>query len=51
MLAVSIFVAVAEVDSLSNYTIVIDAGHGGVDGGASIGDIKESDLTLSISKK
>lgn len=51
MLAVSIFVAVAEVDSLSNYTIVIDAGHGGVDGGASIGDIKESVLTLSISKK
>lgn len=51
MLVVSIFVAVAEVDIPSDLTIVIDAGHGGMDGGASIGDIKESDLTLSISKK
>lgn len=31
--------------------IAIDAGHGGVDGGASVAEIKESDLTLSFAKK
>lgn len=28
--------------------IALDAGHGGVDGGASVGDVKESDITLAI---
>lgn len=32
-------------------TIYIDPGHGGMDGGASVGEIKESLLTLEISKK
>ncbi|MDE6656266.1 MAG: N-acetylmuramoyl-L-alanine amidase, partial [Anaeroplasmataceae bacterium] len=31
--------------------IYIDPGHGGVDGGATIGNIKESSITLEISKK
>lgn len=31
--------------------VYIDPGHGGIDGGASIGEIKESKLTLDISKK
>ncbi|MDE7105763.1 MAG: N-acetylmuramoyl-L-alanine amidase [Anaeroplasmataceae bacterium] len=38
----------AEVEPLVVY---IDPGHGGMDGGASIGNIKESTLTLEISKK
>lgn len=32
-------------------TIYVDPGHGGMDGGATIGNIKESTLTLEISKK
>lgn len=32
-------------------TIVIDAGHGGFDGGASVGDIMEKDINLQIAKK
>ncbi len=35
----------------SEYIIYIDPGHGGVDGGAFVNDIKESELTLEISKK
>ncbi|MEO8962147.1 MAG: N-acetylmuramoyl-L-alanine amidase [Ginsengibacter sp.] len=31
-------------------TVVIDAGHGGEDGGAAEGNIKEKDLTLNIAK-
>lgn len=31
--------------------VVLDAGHGGMDGGASIGNINEADLTLAIVKK
>ncbi|MDT3425863.1 N-acetylmuramoyl-L-alanine amidase [Paenibacillus forsythiae] len=31
--------------------ILIDAGHGGIDGGTSHGDILEKDLTLAISRK
>ena len=33
-----------------NYKIVVDAGHGGEDGGASGNGIIEKDLTLKISK-
>ena len=35
----------------STYTVYIDPGHGGMDGGATIGSIKESTITLQISKK
>ncbi|MCM1556986.1 MAG: N-acetylmuramoyl-L-alanine amidase [Anaeroplasma bactoclasticum] len=31
--------------------VYIDPGHGGIDGGATVGNIKESELTLEISKK
>lgn len=31
--------------------ILIDAGHGGIDGGTSYGDILEKDITLAISRK
>lgn len=31
--------------------IGLDAGHGGMDGGASIGEVKEADLTLAIALK
>lgn len=51
MFVLSVFVAVAEVNSPAPLTVVIDAGHGGMDGGASVGEIKESVLTLAISKK
>lgn len=33
------------------YTVVIDAGHGGVDGGASVNDIYEKDINLTLSKR
>jgi N-acetylmuramoyl-L-alanine amidase len=39
------------ITSYANVTlphIVLDAGHGGMDGGTSVGDVKESDLTLEI---
>lgn len=32
-------------------TIIIDAGHGGEDGGAQVGDVLEKDINLSISNK
>ncbi len=32
-------------------TIVLDVGHGGMDGGASVGNIKESELTLRFAEK
>lgn len=35
----------------SEYIIYIDPGHGGVDGGAFVNNVKESELTLEISKK
>ena len=38
-------------EPLGGVTIVLDAGHGGQDGGASKGDVIEKDITLSITKK
>lgn len=37
--------------SEEKFTIVIDAGHGGRDGGANVGDVYEKDLALEIAKK
>ena len=34
-----------------NYDVTIDPGHGGMDGGGASGDYKETDFTMSISKK
>lgn len=36
---------------LDNKVIVIDPGHGGIDGGTNLGDILEKDINLSISLK
>ena len=36
---------------VSPLVVYIDPGHGGMDGGASVGEVKESNLTLEISKK
>ncbi len=36
-------------EELGGVKIVIDPGHGGMDGGASVGDVVERDITLSIS--
>ena len=36
-------------EELGGVKIVIDPGHGGMDGGASAGDVVERDITLSIS--
>ena len=38
-------------EPLGGIKIVLDAGHGGLDGGASNGDVIEKDITLSITKK
>lgn len=38
-------------EPLGGVKIVLDAGHGGQDGGASNGDIIEKDITLAITKK
>ena len=34
--------------NVTPYHVVLDAGHGGMDGGSNVGDIKESDLVLEI---
>lgn len=47
----SIFIMVANGTIEDDPMIVVDPGHGGVDGGASIGNIREATLTLEISKK
>ena len=47
----SVFIGIAMAEPNSSCTIILDPGHGGVDGGASIGEIKESNLTLAISIK
>lgn len=38
-------------EPLAGIKIVLDAGHGGEDGGASKGDVIEKDITLTITKK
>ena len=38
-------------EPLGGVTLVLDAGHGGIDGGASNGDIIEKDITLAITQK
>ena len=38
-------------EPLGGVKIVIDAGHGGIDGGASSGEVVEKDVTLAIAKK
>lgn len=38
-------------EPLGGVTIVLDAGHGGQDGGASKGEVIEKEITLSITKK
>ncbi len=46
-------VATANTTHSARFTVVIDAGHGGIDGGVSgkISGVKESDLNLDIAKK
>lgn len=39
------------VHSASAYTIAVDAGHGGVDTGATFGNVRESDVVLGVSKQ
>ncbi|CAM3243912.1 N-acetylmuramoyl-L-alanine amidase [Filibacter tadaridae] len=36
-------------EELAGMKVVIDPGHGGLDGGASVGDVVERDITLSVS--
>lgn len=38
-------------EPLGGLTIVVDAGHGGIDGGASKGDVIESEITLKIAQR
>ncbi|MEC1178160.1 N-acetylmuramoyl-L-alanine amidase [Metasolibacillus meyeri] len=38
-------------EPLGGVKIVLDAGHGGIDGGASKGDVIEKDITLAITEK
>ena len=38
-------------EPLGGVKIVVDAGHGGIDGGASVGEVVEADITLAISDK
>ncbi len=38
-------------EPLGGVKIVIDAGHGGIDGGASSGDVIEKDVTLAVAQK
>lgn len=37
--------------ALPSTTVIIDVGHGGIDGGASSGDLLEKDINLAIAKK
>lgn len=42
--------SLAATTEITNGVVVIDAGHGGIDGGVIYGSLKESELTLEISK-
>lgn len=42
--------AVSALNDISRGVIVIDAGHGGIDGGVSIGNLKEADINLEYSR-
>lgn len=44
----SICVNTKNVEAYSNNRIIIDPGHGGMDAGASVGDVNEDDLNLEI---
>lgn len=37
--------------AIPNIDVLIDVGHGGIDGGATFGEIREKDINLSIAKK
>ncbi|MEG0314495.1 MAG: N-acetylmuramoyl-L-alanine amidase [Erysipelotrichaceae bacterium] len=49
-LATSAIKQLYNTDLLNGINVVVDAGHGGMDGGARAGDIQEADLNLSIAK-
>jgi N-acetylmuramoyl-L-alanine amidase len=36
---------------ITNVDVLLDVGHGGIDGGTSFGDLLEKDINLSIAKK
>ena len=48
LLIFSVFVVKSKNNVLSGKIIYLDAGHGGVDGGAKYKDINEEDINLSI---
>jgi N-acetylmuramoyl-L-alanine amidase len=43
--------AVQPLHALSPFTVVIDAGHGGIDNGTVAGDVKEKDINLALALK
>lgn len=49
--ALSIFIAVAQTSTSQDILVYIDPGHGGYDGGACVGEIKEATITLQIATK
>lgn len=49
--AVQDVMSIIRIKPLDNKTIVIDPGHGGIDGGTNIGDILEKDINLIIGLK
>lgn len=50
LFVISFFVAKAAIAKPNEYGVIIDPGHGGVDRGATKGDLYESDITLRVSK-
>lgn len=51
ILTILFSITLVNVSGNNNTYIVIDPGHGGMDSGCNIGDIKESDIVLDISYK
>ncbi|MGG1599588.1 N-acetylmuramoyl-L-alanine amidase family protein [Paenibacillus naphthalenovorans] len=43
--------AISEHPAISNVDVIIDAGHGGIDGGTSYGELLEKDINLAIAEK